>query len=139
MADLGSFILLFSANYEVIKSGGKGNFTFGTFNATNSDNESIISKLGLGVNTSLVFFCLIIASLIASFVLLMFEWKKANRIIKSRDISYAFTSDVAYSYYTIRSYPHYCFFSQIQNSRKPVDVLAFWVFFKFRGIHSVFY
>jgi hypothetical protein len=65
---------------------------------------------------------------------LAFEWYKAQKIIRSRDISYAFTSLIAYRYYAIRSYAHYCLFSQIQSSRKTLDVLAFWVFFKFKGV-----
>ncbi|KAJ3040018.1 hypothetical protein HK097_002686, partial [Rhizophlyctis rosea] len=36
-------------------------------------------------------------------------------------------------FYVIRSYAHFCFFEQIQNSRKTVDILAFYVFFTFRG------
>ncbi|KAI8905038.1 hypothetical protein EDD86DRAFT_229504 [Gorgonomyces haynaldii] len=76
---------------------------------------------------------LIFASVVASFILLFFEWRKAMRIIKSRDISYAFTSTIAYRWYAIRSYPHYCLFSQIQNSRKTTDLLAFYCYFRFRG------
>ncbi|KAH9271337.1 hypothetical protein BASA83_006427 [Batrachochytrium salamandrivorans] len=75
----------------------------------------------------------IAASIALSFILLFFEWRKAMAIIRSRDISYAFTSTVAYRYYTIRSFPHYCFFSQIQNSRKTTDIVAFFVFFRFKG------
>ncbi|KAJ3309726.1 hypothetical protein HDU76_003537, partial [Blyttiomyces sp. JEL0837] len=76
---------------------------------------------------------LILATVILSFILLFIDWRKAQAIIRSRDISYAFTSPIAYRYYVLRSYPHYCFFSQIQNSRKTVDVLAFYVFFMFKG------
>eukprot|EP00842_Homolaphlyctis_polyrhiza_P006371 jgi/Hompol1/6735/HPOL_003746-RA len=76
---------------------------------------------------------LIAASIVVSFVLLVLDWRKAMIIVRSRDISYAFTSVVAYRYYTIRSYAHYCFFSQIQNSRKTTDVVAFFVFFRFKG------
>ena len=136
MADLGSAVLLVASNSDVIfNKGGNGTFVFSpNFNASASaQSKSTSNEIIQALGGPLVIFALILASLIASFVLLIFEWRKANQIIKSRDISYAFTSEVAYSYYTIRSYPHYCFFSQIQNSRKPVDVLAFWVFFKFRG------
>lgn len=143
MADLGSVILLVASNYEVIFNGDPTKIIFGpgasfddtaiTNGTATNANATTSSTIILAIGGPIVLFFIIIASLIASFVLLMFEWRKANRIIKSKDISYAFTSEVAYSYYTIRSYPHYCFFSQIQNSRKSVDVLAFWVFFKFRG------
>ncbi|KAJ3160765.1 hypothetical protein HK101_000873 [Irineochytrium annulatum] len=74
-----------------------------------------------------------LASIVISFVLLAIDWKKSRDIIKSKDISYAFTSPIAYRYYALRSYAHYCFFSQIQNSRKTVDILSFYVFFQFKG------
>ncbi|KAJ1549025.1 hypothetical protein HK405_011051 [Cladochytrium tenue] len=76
---------------------------------------------------------LILVTVFLSFVLLIIDWRKAQAIIRSKDISYAFTSPIAYRYYALRSYPHYCFFCQIQNSRKTVDVLAFFVFFMFKG------
>ena len=76
---------------------------------------------------------IVCVSIFVSFVLLIFEWRKARKVIRSRDISYAFTSTIAYRYYAIRSFPHFCFFNQIQNSRKTVDVLAFYVFFVFKG------
>lgn len=80
---------------------------------------------------------LIAVSVLLSFILLIMEWRKAQIIIKSRDISYAFTSTISYRYYAIRSYAHYCFFSQIQNSRRTTDILAFFVFFRFKGLlHS---
>jgi hypothetical protein len=75
----------------------------------------------------------IIASVVASFILLYVEWRKANTIIESGDISYAFTSTIAYRRYAIRSYDHYCLFSQIQNSRKTIDLVAFFVYFRFKG------
>lgn len=138
MADLGSITILISSNSQAIANFGNNGvpqrfvLTSGAANSSSVNNDPIIQAVG-GVS---VMFLLIIASLIVSFLLLAFEWKKANAIIKSRDISYAFTSLVAYRFYTIRSYPYYCFFSQIQNSRKTVDVLAFWVFFKFKGIFN---
>ncbi|CAG8563225.1 10947_t:CDS:2 [Acaulospora morrowiae] len=68
-----------------------------------------------------------------SFLLLAWDIKKARHIIATRDISYAFTSTIAYRYYTLRSYKHYCFFSQINNSKKKADEVAFFVFFTFKG------
>lgn len=134
MADLGSAVILVASNSDVIfNKGGNGTIVFSPNFNSNSTAKTTSNTIILALGGPLVIFALILASLMASFILLIFEWRKANQIIRSRDISYAFTSEVAYSYYTIRSYPHYCFFSQIQNSRKPVDVLAFWVFFKFRG------
>lgn len=54
-------------------------------------------------------------------------------IIKSRDISYAFTNIMANNYYSLKSYDHFCFFSQINNSKKKKDEFAFFVFFTFKG------
>ncbi|KAF9436630.1 hypothetical protein BGZ76_003427 [Entomortierella beljakovae] len=73
------------------------------------------------------------ACILLSFVLLAWDLKKAAAIIKSRDISYAFTSMIAYRYYAIQSYAHFCLFEKIQNSKKQIDEVAFFCFFTFRG------
>jgi hypothetical protein len=136
MSDLGSITILVLANRDKLQNLGKvtdPNVSFTIFTGDLGSPEALeAANRVLFVSTGVIFL-LIILSLLISFVLLAFEWRKANKIIKSRDISYAFTSLIAYRYYAIRSYAHYCLFSQIQNSRKAVDVLAFWVFFKFKG------
>ncbi|EHS63835.1 uncharacterized protein PGTG_21874 [Puccinia graminis f. sp. tritici CRL 75-36-700-3] len=71
--------------------------------------------------------------IIFSFLLLFWEAKKSRAIIKSRDISYAFTNVMANNYYSMKSYDHFCFFSQINNSKKKKDDFAFFVFFTFKG------
>ncbi|PLW12749.1 hypothetical protein PCANC_17701 [Puccinia coronata f. sp. avenae] len=71
--------------------------------------------------------------IIFSFLLLAWEAKKSRAIIRSRDISYAFTNVMANNYYSIKSYDHFCFFSQINNSKKKKDDFAFFVFFTFKG------
>ncbi|KAK9719339.1 Potassium transporter [Basidiobolus ranarum] len=73
------------------------------------------------------------ASILASYVLVFFEFKKARAIIRSRDISFAFTSIIANRYYTLRSYPHYCFFNQIHSQKRFKDDVAFYVFFALKG------
>ncbi|KAF8941576.1 hypothetical protein BGZ58_005526 [Dissophora ornata] len=73
------------------------------------------------------------ACIILSFVLLAWDMKKAAAIIKSRDISYAFTSMIAFRYYAIKSYAHFCLFQKIHNSKKTIDEVAFFCFFTFRG------
>jgi hypothetical protein len=73
------------------------------------------------------------ACILFGFLLLALEVRRAKNIVQSRDISYAFTSLMASRYYTVRSYPHYCFFSQINNSKKTVDEVAFFCFFTFRS------
>ncbi|KAJ3153681.1 hypothetical protein HDU86_005180 [Geranomyces michiganensis] len=78
-------------------------------------------------------FGLTLATISLSYILLALEWKKGLAIVKSKDISYAFTNTVAYRYYVIRSFGHFCLFSTIESTRKLVDEVAFWVFFTFRG------
>ncbi|KAF9017844.1 hypothetical protein CPC16_002402 [Podila verticillata] len=73
------------------------------------------------------------ACIILSFILLAWDIKKAMAIIKSRDISYAFTSMIAYRYYAIKSYAHFCLFERIHNSKKQIDEVALFCFFTFRG------
>jgi len=76
---------------------------------------------------------IIVGCIIFSFLLLAYEGRKAKKIIASRDISYAFTNIMANNYYSFRSYNHFCFFAQIENSTKKKDDFAFFVFFTFKG------
>lgn len=72
--------------------------------------------------------------IILSFLLLLWEARKARAIIKSRDISYAFTNVMSQDYYSMRSYDHFCFFTQINDSKKKKDEFAFFIFFTFKGV-----
>lgn len=74
-----------------------------------------------------------VGCIIFSFLLLGYEAYKAKKIIASRDISYAFTNVMANAYYSLRSYDHFCFFCQIENSTKKKDDFAFFIFFTFKG------
>ncbi|PWN43028.1 hypothetical protein IE81DRAFT_109130 [Ceraceosorus guamensis] len=67
------------------------------------------------------------------FLLLAYEAHKARAVIRSRDISYAYTNVMANNYYSLRSYEHFCFFCQINNSKKKKDEFAFFIFFTFKG------
>ena len=71
--------------------------------------------------------------IIMSFLLLLWEARKARAIIRSRDISYAFTNVMANNHYSLKSYNHFSFFCQINNSTKTKDDIAFFVFFTFKG------
>ncbi|KAG8958081.1 hypothetical protein FRC03_009470, partial [Tulasnella sp. 419] len=73
-----------------------------------------------------------VGCIIFSFLLLAYEARKAKRIIASRDISSAFTNVMANNYYSLRSYDHFCFFCQIENSTKKKDDFAFFIFFTFK-------
>ncbi|KAH8118585.1 hypothetical protein DFH11DRAFT_1502410 [Phellopilus nigrolimitatus] len=76
---------------------------------------------------------LFVGCIIASFLLLAYEARKARKIIASRDISYAFTNIMANNYYSLRSYDHFCFFCRINNSTKKKDDFAFFIFFTFKS------
>ncbi|KAF9962982.1 hypothetical protein BGZ70_007739 [Mortierella alpina] len=80
-----------------------------------------------------VYMWIFAACIVLSFILLAWDMKKAAAIIASRDISYAFTSMIAYRYYAIKSYAHFCLFQKIHNSKKTIDEVAFFCFFTFRG------
>ena len=62
-----------------------------------------------------------VISILFSFLLLGIEIRKARRIMKSRDIAYAYTNSIAYKNYCLRSFNHYCFFNNVDNSRKLTD------------------
>ncbi|RHZ83515.1 hypothetical protein Glove_91g38 [Diversispora epigaea] len=91
-------------------------------------NSAVQPKIPFAVSKWIFVGCIIV-----SFLLLAWDIKKARHIIKTRDISYAFTSTIAYRFYTLRSYKHYNFFCQINNSKKKADEIAFFVFFTFKG------
>lgn len=113
---------------------------------TNKNPSSFIEAkngqldLGIGgIKLSMVVYKYIFTGCIAlGLLLLALDIRRANGIIASRDISYAFTSQIAARYYTVRSYPHYCFFAEIDNSKKFVDNVAFFVFFTFRSEYLSF-
>lgn len=124
VADLGAVILLIATNgFDNVLSG-NGN--------TTTDASTLNIKRTFQIDSKIKII-LIVASVFVSFVLLFIEWYKARAIIRSRDISYAFTSKTAYRFYAIRSYAYYCFFYQIQNSRKTTDLVAFFVYFRFKN------
>ncbi|KAF9175277.1 hypothetical protein BGX21_009928 [Mortierella sp. AD011] len=104
----------------------------------NSNENSFVPKTGVqlelfGKLPFDVYKYLFSGCIILGFLLLGLDIRRARAIIVSRDISYAFTSLIASRFYTVRSYPHYCFFAQINNSKKMVDEVAFFCFFTFRN------
>ncbi|KAG0358968.1 hypothetical protein BGZ54_010204 [Gamsiella multidivaricata] len=104
----------------------------------NSNENSFVPKTGvqldlLGKLPFDVYKYLFSGCILLGFVLLGLEIRRARMIIVSRDISYAFTSLIASRYYTVKSYPHFCLFAQINNSKKTVDEIAFFCFFTFRN------
>ncbi|KAL1915896.1 uncharacterized protein VTP21DRAFT_6284 [Calcarisporiella thermophila] len=79
-----------------------------------------------------------VGCIIFSFLLLGYDFFRARAIIRSRDIAYAFTSVVAYRFYVLRSYPHFCFFSKIHEVKTRSDEVAFFVFFMLKGWKRLF-
>ncbi|ORX35903.1 hypothetical protein BD324DRAFT_581368 [Kockovaella imperatae] len=67
-----------------------------------------------------------------SFLLLGYETYKAQKVIRSRDISYAFTNLMANDYYSIKSYDIFCLFCHIDSSAKKTDAFAFFIYFTFK-------
>ncbi|TPX56500.1 hypothetical protein PhCBS80983_g04500 [Powellomyces hirtus] len=136
MADLGVVLLLV---YNAITIGAPC-VSASAFSSTDTGSLSQEQRVAdtcadsgfLGINGKWRF-GLTLATITLSYILLALEWKKGLAIVRSKDISYAFTNTVAYRYYVIRSYGHFCLFSTIEATRKLIDELAFWVFFTFRG------
>ncbi|CAO3611551.1 unnamed protein product [Cunninghamella blakesleeana] len=91
-----------------------------------SDNEHAV----IPPNTSKWIF---LGAIMVSFLLLFWDIRKARVVIASRDISWAFTNQIASRYYSLKDYDYYCLFWKINNSRKFVDSIAFFVFFTLKG------
>lgn len=73
-----------------------------------------------------------VGCIIFSFLLLGYETWKAQKVVKSRDISYAFTNLQANDYYSLKNYDNFCLFCHISNSTKRADDFAFFVYFAFK-------
>ncbi|KAI8808054.1 hypothetical protein BJ742DRAFT_772378 [Cladochytrium replicatum] len=74
-----------------------------------------------------------LVSVLMSFLFLILDWRKALKVIQSRGVSVAFTSNIANRFYSLRSYAHFCLFAEIRSSRKALEVVAFSVFFLLKG------
>ncbi|GAA6023299.1 hypothetical protein JCM11491_006886 [Sporobolomyces phaffii] len=96
--------------------------------AQGSGASSNVLEVPFSIGKWIFFGCIIF-----SFLLLLWEARKARAIVKSRDISYAFTNVMSQNWYALRSYDHFCFFCQIDNSKKKKDEFAFFIFFTFKG------
>lgn len=58
---------------------------------------------------------------------------KARRILKTHDISFAFTSVIANRYLSMKDYRYYCLFQSINSNSKGIDNYAFFIFFQLKG------
>lgn len=118
------------------------------------------SKSGHGTSTLEVPFnigkWIFTGCIIFSFLLLLWEARKSRAIVRSRDISFAYTNVMSQNWYSLRSYDTFCLFMQvsfyfqaflflfllvliirsyfqINSSTKVKDELTFFVFFTFKG------
>lgn len=130
MADIGVVIMTvynFFGKNSLLRS-----FDESTRNPDMDSYVSIMQKspIKLSMTARLAIIC---STIFLSFVFLAFEWHRGMKIVRSQDISMAFTNDVSYYYYILRSYPHYCFFKLIEYCRKGTDK---WAFFTFQNLRS---
>jgi hypothetical protein len=106
------YVTDFGAVLLVLSTSGLRQSLSGNAQTIVASNEQFIfipsdsNLFGIDPNWKIALIC---CSVLMSFLLLAIEWRKAKKIIRSRDISYAFTSVPAYRYYAIKSYSHYCF------------------------------
>jgi hypothetical protein len=85
--------------------------------------------------------------IIFSFLLLAKDWWTARKIIRSRDISFAYTNLMgtlpdktdliaANRWFSVRGgYAYFCLFDRLGDSRHAWDSIAFFVFFSFKGLY----
>ncbi|ODV91638.1 hypothetical protein CANCADRAFT_30004 [Tortispora caseinolytica NRRL Y-17796] len=75
-----------------------------------------------------------------SFVLIGYELYRAYKVIRSDDISRAYTDPWAQSYYTcIKGYNYFCVFGAITKSKRFIDCTALLTYFSLKGwIRTVF-
>ncbi|KAK3831613.1 MAG: hypothetical protein JOS17DRAFT_123262 [Linnemannia elongata] len=71
--------------------------------------------------------------ILLSFLLLATEFRKANRVMKSQDISYAVSNTIVSGFYCLQKFDYFCFIEKIRNSSKLHDKLSFFVFFQLKG------
>lgn len=123
-----SFLVYISDIFTAVTMLTSSTWSNAIYNSCPPTEENGCVYIPFNVGKWLFFGCII-----ASFLLLAYEMRKAKKIIASRDISYAFTNVLANSYYSLRSYDHFCFFNHISSSTKRMDDFAFFVFFTFKG------
>jgi len=71
--------------------------------------------------------------IILSVVLLFWDWFVAIRIMRSKNISFAFTNVIANRVYSMRDYDYHCLFYRLSSSDHRSNKIIFWVFFSFQG------
>ncbi|KAK3836252.1 MAG: hypothetical protein J3R72DRAFT_403329, partial [Linnemannia gamsii] len=70
--------------------------------------------------------------ILLSFLLLAIDFRKAIRVIRSEDISYAVSNPIVSGFYCLQKFDYFCFIEKIRNSSKLHDKLCFFVFFQLK-------
>ncbi|KAI8048348.1 uncharacterized protein B0P05DRAFT_564563 [Gilbertella persicaria] len=74
------------------------------------------------------------ACIIVSFLLLLWDMYKANRILATDNIALAFTSVITNRYLSMKDYRYYCLFQSINHANsKGIERYAFFIFFQLKG------
>lgn len=139
MADIAILIIMLSDIQEVSKIWATGNGKcdverYGAVICSSTFKDNFKEDVGYAQIIPIAYrLGIIMVSILISFFIIIIEWRKALRIVKSRDISFSMTSTIVYRYYCIQSYAHFCFFRTLKKSRRLVDILAFHCFFTFKG------
>lgn len=102
-------------------------------------NYDIAKKLYFGRDSNELYRIIFLVSIGMSCLLLLYEMRKASRILRTRDISFTFTNTISHRVYVLGSYYNYCFFQRISASHKFVDDVAFYVFFTLKGWKRVLF
>lgn len=71
--------------------------------------------------------------ILLSFLLLATDFRKANKVMKSEDISYAVSNTIVSGFLCLQKFDYFCFIEKIRNSSKLHDKLSFFVFFQLKG------
>jgi hypothetical protein len=74
--------------------------------------------------------------IVVSFLLLAMDFRKAIKVMKSEDISYAVSNPIVSRLYSLKKYDFFCFIEKIRNSSKLHDKFCFFVFFQLKGKSS---
>jgi hypothetical protein len=74
-----------------------------------------------------------LGAIMISFIILVWEIRKARITIATRDISLSFFNVTASRWYSVKDYKYFCLFRKINSSRKHADSIAFFVFFTLKG------
>ncbi|KAF9122900.1 hypothetical protein BGW39_009412 [Mortierella sp. 14UC] len=71
--------------------------------------------------------------ILLSFLLLAMDFRKAIKVMRSEDISYAVSNLIVSGFYCLQKFDYFCFIEKICNSSQLHDKLCLFVFFQLKG------